>query len=230
MVNVITICPEPSQRGNWKDMRKIPIVIVIIIALAATMSIFWVFYGSALSLFVDRFRAIEITSTPIRSLHYDGTGKGGVLVVNDLHLNLTPANSEIAAPEIGTTKDDQLALSFADKVFAFGPVRPAPHGANEALATTPQEGDGASLAVRHSAFSWIEPFNLNFLSGQTATWRRRVYYQLLWKKMSGAKLEMLWRYEQYFYPTSGWSSGFMTRENSTGLVRVDVQPLSKAEH
>jgi hypothetical protein len=41
---------------------------------------------------------------------------------------------------------------------------------------------------------------------------------------------MLWRYEQYFYPTSGWSSGFMTRENSTGLVRVDVQPLSKAEH
>jgi hypothetical protein len=51
-----------------------------------------------------------------------------------------------------------------------------------------------------------------------------LYYRILWKKPSGAKLEMLWRYEQYFYSDKGWASGFMTREGSTGLVKVDMHP------
>ena len=210
-------------------MRKILITLIVVFALAATMSLLWLFYGRALSLLVDRLGTIKTHSTQIRSIHYEGTGRGGVLVVNDLRLDLAPANSKMMPPDVGTTKDDQLALSFAGKVFAFGPVRPAPEGADEVLATTSQAGDDAFLAVRHSAFSWIEPFNLNFLTGQSPTWRRRAYYHLVWKKASGAKLEMLWRYEQHFYPTNGWGS-FMTREESTGLVRVDVQPLTKVEH
>jgi hypothetical protein len=44
-----------------------------------------------------------------------------------------------------------------------------------------------------------------------------------WKKSSGATLEMLWRYEQYFYPGNGWASGFMTRQGSTGLIRVEIK-------
>jgi hypothetical protein len=56
-----------------------------------------------------------------------------------------------------------------------------------------------------------------------------MYYQLVWKKSSGAELDMLWRYEQYFYgrqlvPGTGWGSGFTVREGSTGLVRVDIRP------
>ena len=39
----------------------------------------------------------------------------------------------------------------------------------------------------------------------------------------GAKLEILWRYEQYFYSGDGWANGFMTREGSTGLIRVDIR-------
>src|SRR5205823_14758117 len=59
--------------------------------------------------------------------------------------------------------------------------------------------------------------DLNFMTGHSPSWKRHLYYQLLWKKTSGAKLEMLWRYEQYFYPGNGWASGFMTHEGSTGL-------------
>ena len=47
--------------------------------------------------------------------------------------------------------------------------------------------------------------------------------QLLWKKAAGANLQMLWRYEQFFYPGSGWGSGFMTREGTTGLIMVDIK-------
>ena len=203
-------------------MRKILSLIVIIIALLATVSTLWLFYGQALSLFVDRFQTIEISSTPIRSLRYEGTGKGGVLVLNDRRLDLAPGSSQIPPPDIGTTKDNQVALSLGGKVFAFGPVLTSAAGTDGTLTTTLQAGNDAALVVRRSALSWIEPFNFNFMTGQSPTWRRHVYYQLTWKKASGGKLEMLWRYEQYFYPTNGWASGFMTRENSTGLVRIDV--------
>ena len=60
------------------------------------------------------------------------------------------------------------------------------------------------------------------MTGQSPSWKRHIHYRLLWKKPSGAKLEMLWRYEQYFYPELGWGSGFMTREGSTGLISVDI--------
>ena len=43
------------------------------------------------------------------------------------------------------------------------------------------------------------------------------------EKIIRRKLEMLWRYEQYFYPANGWASGFMTRAGSTGLIQVAIK-------
>ena len=199
-------------------VRKILITLLVFIALVATMSILWLFYGRQLSLFVDRFETLETTSSPIGSFTYEGKGTGGTLLINDLRLSLDPASSQIEAPHIGTTKDDQLALSFGGKVFSFGPVRTSAGAADETLGVTPQPGDDSSVSVSHSVLAWSEPFKL-----QGATLKRHIYYQLKWKKSSGAKLEMLWRYEQHFNPGSGWGSGFMTRENSTGLVSIDIR-------
>ena len=193
------------------------------------LSLLWVNGGRQLSLNVDRFRTIQTKSAPITSLRYEGTGKGGVLIVNDLRLELAPANEKVPPADVGTTKDNQLALSFGGKVFAFGPLDAAHDGANEILATRPDAGDNASLALRRSALPWVEPFKLNFMTGQSPTWRRHAYYQIAWKKTSGASLEMQWRYEQYFYPGNGWTSNFMTRQNSTGLVYIGMQSSTKNE-
>jgi hypothetical protein len=62
------------------------------------------------------------------------------------------------------------------------------------------------------------------MTGRSPSWKRHVYYQLRWKKSSGATLKMLWRYEQYFHPGNGWGSGFMTREGFTGLSQLDIRP------
>lgn len=198
-------------------MRKTLIVFVLAIALAATMSILWLLFGRQLSMFVDRFQTAESSSVAISSLSYEGTGAGGILLINDLHLNLDPA-SQSEAPHIGTTKDNQLALSFSGKVFSFGTVSQSASGAEEILGTVPQAGDESSISIQHSVLSWIEPFKL-----QGAMWKRHIYYDVKWKKSSGAQLKMLWRYEQHFHAGSGWGSGFMTRENSTGLVRIDIR-------
>jgi hypothetical protein len=62
------------------------------------------------------------------------------------------------------------------------------------------------------------------MSGHSPSSKRHMYYRFLWRKYDGAELEMLWRYEQYFYGSDGWASGFMTREGSTGLLRAQIQP------
>jgi hypothetical protein len=198
-------------------VRKILITLGILVAFVIAILASWIFAGRQISLFLDRFGIIEMTSARIKSIAYEGSGTGGILRVNDLALSLNDRNGP--SPNIGTTKNDQLGLADGGKVFAFGPPR---LGA-ENLATVPPAGDDAFIEIRRSILSWPTPFDLNFMTGQSPSWKRHLYYRLLWKKPSGAKLEMLWRYEQYFYPGNGWASGFMTREGSTGLIQVAIK-------
>jgi hypothetical protein len=197
-----------------KFLISVAILVVCIIAILAT----WIFGGRQISLFIDRYKTSETASARINSITYEGSGTGGILRVNDLALSLNDTSGP--SPSIGSTKDGQLALAAGGKVFAFGP----PRSEAENLATVPPAGDQAFITIRRSALSWPTPFDMNLMTGQSPSWKRHVYYELHWKKPSGARLEMLWRYEQYFYPANGWGNGFMTKEESTGLVEVDIRP------
>jgi hypothetical protein len=203
-----------------KFLKKITMVVALVVALSAA----WVFGGRQISLFLDRFGTIETTTTPVTSIAYEGSGTGGILHVNELGLSLNTSDASTPSPNIGTTKDEQLALSFRGKVFAFGPSHSAAENSSDNLAATPQAGDDASISIRRSLLSWPTQFDFNFMTGHSPSWKRHRYYRLAWKKQNGAKLEMTWRYEQYFYPSDGWTDGQMTREGSTGLIRVDIQP------
>jgi len=198
-------------------MRKILITLAVFIVVAIAFLATWIFYGHQISLLLDRFGTIEMSSTRINSIAYQGNGTGGSLHVNDLELSLNDRNGP--APSIGTTKNDQLALADRGKVFAFGPVRTEA----ENLASVPPAGDDASIEIRRSILNWPTPFEVNFMSGHSPSWKRHLYYRVRWKKSSGATLEMLWRYEQYIYPGNGWASGFMTRQGSTGLIRLEIK-------
>ncbi len=199
-------------------MRKILITLGILIAFVVSVLAVWIFGGRQISLFLDRFGTIETASNRVKSLVYEGDGTGGILHINDLNLSLNDRNGP--APSIGTTKNDQVGLANGGKVFAFGPAR----SEVENLAVVPSADDDASIEIRRSILSWPTPFDFNFMTGQSPSWKRHLYYRLLWKKPSGAKLEMLWRYEQYFYPGKGWASGFMIHEGSTGLIQLDISP------
>ena len=198
-------------------MRKILITLAVLIAVVIAFLATWIFYGRQISLLVDRFGTIEMTSARLNSIAYQGDGTGGILHVNDFELGLNDRNGP--TPSIGTTKNDQLALADRGKVFDFGPVRTEA----ENLATVPPAGDDASIEIRRSILNWPTPSEVNFMTGHSPSWKRHLYYRVRWKKSSGATLEMLWRYEQYFYPGNGWASGFMTRQGFTGLIRVEIK-------
>lgn len=203
-------------------MRKILIILGIVVIFLGAILGTWLFSGRRVSLFVDRFWIPEMSTTPVRSIAYEGGGTSGTLTVNNLRLSLNDLSPRVSL-NIGSTKDNQFAVASSGKVFAFGPVAPKQENVAYDLAAVPPTGDDAVFVTRRSALSWPTPFDFNFMTGQSPSWKRHMYYELLWKKASGATLEMLWRYEQYFYPGNGWASGFMVREGSTGLIRVDIK-------
>ncbi len=202
-------------------MRRIFIGLAVLIFFAASLSALWIFRGREISSFLDCYWTIETGSSPIHSLAYEGNGTGGILIVNklSLSLNTVPKNMSLS---VGSTKDNQLALANSGKVFAFGQLTSAAKDTGDHLAAMPPAGDKTILATRHSVLSWPTPFDFNFMTGRSPSWKRHIYYKLHWTKSSGAELEMLWRYEQFFYPGNGWAGGLMTHGGSTGLIRLDI--------
>ena|SRR5436853_2010684 len=199
-------------------MRKILIALLIVIILAGL----WLWRGRDLSILIDRFRLLETSSRPIKTLAYEGSGTGGLLHVDDIALSLNEVTLGGTQPSIGTTKDNQLALSFNGKVFPFGPAS----GGDKLAATAPTD-DVAVIAIQHSALPWPNFFETNFMTGNSPKWKRQTYQNLTWRKPNGAKLEMIWRYEQYFYSQDGWTGALMTREGVTGLIRVEISDASR---
>ncbi len=221
-------------------MRRLVFVFLILIV---AMSILWIFAGRQISLFIDGYKTIETASSRIEGITFDGIsiegrGTAGVLLVDDPSAPAGPTAKRILrlelimptgqSPHFGTTKNGETALSFAGKVFTFSPLL---SGGTDEMIDYINIGrppaDEASISLRHSVLSWVEPLNLNFMTGKSPSWKRHQYYQLIWKKPTGARLEMLWRYEQYFYPEDRWTEAFMTRPGSTGLIRIDISNASR---
>jgi hypothetical protein len=203
-------------------MRRILIPLAIVAAGGAALTALWIFRGREISSFIDRYWTVETQSAPIQSIAYEGSGTGGIFICDGVSLSLNDVRPGLSL-SVGSTKENQLALASGGKVFPFGPLKSASEDTAEHLATAPPPGDQALAVTRHSVLSWPTPLDLNFMTGQSPSWKRHIYQEIRWKKSSGANLEMLWRYEQFFYPSNGWTSGFMTREGSTGLIRVDIK-------
>src|SRR5438105_15519296 len=125
-------------------MRKILITLGVLVAFVIGIVASWIFAGRQISLFLDRFGTIEMTSARISSIVYEGRGTGGALHVNDLALSLNDRNDP--SPNIGTTKDDQLGLADGGKVFPFGALQ----SEAENLTSAPPAGDDAFIKLSRS--------------------------------------------------------------------------------
>jgi hypothetical protein len=203
-------------------MRRILIFLAIVAVGGAALAALWIFRGREISSFIDRYWTVETQSAPIGSIAYEGSGTGGILICDGVSFSLNDVRPGLSL-SVGSTKDNQLALASSGKVFPFGPLTSASEDTAEHLTTAPPPADQAFLTARHSVLSWPTPLDLNFMTGQSPSWKRHIYQQIRWKKSSGANLQMLWRYEQFFYPGNGWTSGFMTRQGSTGLIQIEIK-------
>jgi hypothetical protein len=200
-------------------MRKLLIVLLLVIILAGL----WLWRGRDFTLLIDRFETVQTSSRSVDGITYNGTGNDGTLQVGDLALSLNDVQLSAGRPNIGTTKDGELAISFAGKVFPFGRV---PVETQQLRADRPPE-DTAAISISHSTLPWPNFFEINWMTGNSPKWKRNFYQKVTWKKPTGAKLEMIWRYEQYFYPQDRWTDALMTRPGATGLIRVEISNASR---
>lgn len=159
-------------------MRKILLILFLVVV---TMSILRFFAGRQVSKFVDQFKTRTTESKLVHSIAYEGSGNDGALVIDGSGgWFFGPIN-----PHVGSTKDNQLALAYRDKVFAFGALR-----SPDALATEVGGGDVALLITKESIVGWPEASVGSLLN-------RNVYTELSWTKQSGASLKMMWWLERH---------------------------------
>ena len=161
-------------------MRRILILLVIVAIGVAVLAALWIFRGRELSSFIDRYWTVEVQSAPIDSIAYEGSGTGGMLICDGVSFSLNDVTPGLSL-STGSTKDNQLALASSGKVFPFGPLKSVSGDTPERLATEPPPDDQVLVTTRHSILSWPTPFDLNLMTGQSPSWKRHIYYEIVWK-------------------------------------------------
>jgi hypothetical protein len=115
----------------------------------------------------------------------------------------------------------RMTLGSDGHAFTFGPI----HAYYDAVPRDtyydfdPDPGDQISFTKTHGWLPWPIPPRVNFMGGALPTWNRYAYYDLLWKKTSGAQLRMIWRDRQSYWSGTGW-----TDDNLPVIPLVTITP------
>jgi hypothetical protein len=183
-----------------------------------SLALGWVAGGRYLTLFFDRLKTVPLQSLALDRLEY----YSGSVIIGDIHLNMQP--DTVPRARLQCDPANRVFFVFEQSAFLLGRRTTSPDRVHpDAYDLAPEPGDRASLTTSHSLFSWPTPLEMNFMTGHSPSRRRYLYYRLLWQKLDGSALDLLWRYEQGFYAGSGWSSP-MIRDGSTGLLSVKIRP------
>lgn len=201
-----------------------PILVLSIIAVAVGMLAAWLFGGRQLSLWLDHLTTVRVASLPTSPVEYDGGG----FRIGEMAMAFVGSDNQRSDVTLRIDSQSRVVLARGGQSFILGPLTrpPDPSGRPELL-FTPEPGDELSFRVERSAMSWPTFFQYNFVSGgPTPKWGRHLYYILTWKKRSGERLQMLWRYKQVFLEGK-WTEGFMAYDSTTGLLRVEISAAGK---
>ena len=198
------------------------------------VAVLWLLTARWCSLWLDRIYTPPLANLQSNPIGWNGTylqfgaalpdtigpkgWNGPDLLVGGHILDLSgPDDRPVAALQVNAT--DQLVLVADERRFVFGSRAGTIPGADEPMpAFAADPGDMSSLVVRRSLLSWPTPFEFNFMTGQSPSWRRHLYYLLLWRKASGQRLTMRWRFEQGFDAVNGWHAA-----GEGGLTRVEIR-------
>ena len=198
----------------------IRIMVWPVISLVA-LAVAWLSAGRQVALMLDRFITGQAMSLPADRFMYNGGG----FVIGEKGMDFALTNNLRADLRLTFDSSNRVILSAGHNAFILGPRTSLadPSGRPE-FTFTSEPGDEVSFAARESLLGWPTPFEFSILGGSSPWWKQYVYYRLVWKKPSGARLEMLWRYERDFYSGKGWTEPMMMfGETETGLLNVDIR-------
>src|SRR5438132_4597242 len=207
-------------------MRRVLVKTAMVAGLVLLLSVLLVVSAKPTSMLLDRFWTVEIDSRPVSRLGFDAPGnKVSRIRIDELPMSLTLPNNHSLPLELQVNTSGNLIVRIGANSIALGPPERS-SAEPDILVVKAALADRTSFRVKRSILSWPTPLDLNFMTGHSASWKRHLYYQLIWQKQNGDRLDMRWRYEQYFYDR--WASGFMTHEGTTGLIQAEIRPTKIA--
>jgi hypothetical protein len=203
---------EHRKHALWLGLLLVPIVAVAVVVLYPTV-------GRHLTLIVDELVTVPVPTPPVNRVAYDGDFR-----IGDLALTSGTLNNDPFALKLCTTRSNMVVLKTSGHSFILGPrTNPVDKSGRPDVDLVPERGDTVTLTARRSLVGWPTPFDYTIMVS-SPSWRRYVYYRLVWKKRSGAQLEMTWRYEQDYFRGRGWIQPTMMWDFRTGLLQVAVRP------
>jgi len=170
------------------------------------------------SLSLDRFQTVRLASLPTQPLSAyngkEGTYHAGAFFIGKEEMPTAKRSDWMAFPLTLYADQNQLHLSTGGKSFTFGQLLETTRDdvGRVVFAFAPEPEDTVSFTLERSLLTWPTPFEVNFMTGgPVASWRRYLTYRLLWRKRSGARLEMIWCYRQDFIPGKGMDARLAQR-------------------
>ena len=224
---------EMKERFDWPIhsslLRRIILKAIALIALVVFIASAWVGAGERLSLFLDRFETVRLASLPTQPLSAyngkEGTYYADAFFIGKEEMPTSRRADWMAFPLTLYADQNQLHLSTGEESFTFGPLLETTRDdvGHVGFGFAPERKDKVSFTLERSLLSWPTPFEVNFMTGgPVASWRRYLTYRLLWRKGSGARLEMVWCYRQDFIAGEGWKSVWPA--SIASLTRVGIRP------
>jgi len=196
-------------------MRTYWPAIVLVLLLAA-----WLSMGRRLAECLDRLVTARAQPLPVSPIEYDG----GALVIGGQSMTLGQVNNLRAHLEFINNASNRVVLCTRRGRFILGPrTNPVDSSGRPEISFVPERGDELSFVSRASLLPWRAPFAFPVFGGPSPRWDRYVSYTLVWKKASGARLEMSWRYEKQYYAVRGWTDPVMRWNSHTGLLFVRIR-------
>lgn len=168
------------------------------IAVFAIM-IAWLFGGPWIALLLDRFYTVPDSTLPVGQYR---------LLKNEFDIG---SRRWFLADDltIGMDSRKRVTLAKDGRSFTLGPVTACCGSPNSEYDFTPDPGDQITFFKSRSWLAWPTPFEFSIMGGRMPSWRRYCYRRLLWKKSSGATLEIVWRDDQSYYSGTGWTDGYL---------------------
>lgn len=192
---------------------------VAAVVAAAGVVVLYPAVGRRLTVMADGLVTVAVAAPAVNKIAYDGDFR-----IGDLALTSGALTNYPFAFKLCTSKSNMAVLKTGGRSFTLGPrTNPVDPYGHPDINFIPERGDKVVLTARRSLVGWPTPFDYTIMVS-SPSWRRYVYYRLVWKKRSGAALEMTWRYEQDYFRDRGWIQPTLMWDFRTGLLAVSVRP------
>jgi hypothetical protein len=183
------------------------------------IAVAWYAGARPAALLFDGVARRELSSASLAKIGWNGT----YLLIDGHVMGLTGSGDK-QAMSLAVDAQGRLVATANGKSIVLGARSGTLPDQSETIAAFAADaGDSINFVHTQGRLIWPNWFEMNFMTGQTPTWKRFHHYRLAWRKASGETLTLFWRYEDYYYPSDRRFVGAdMVGPDNCGLVRVEI--------